>query len=113
MLALDFKLTAGQVRLLLTIYAHADDPRCQTRDAVDPCLMYGGAFPYFISTVHALERKGLVVWQKDRMVGGVRRHPHHCTPRGIAIAETVIEQAQQILALAATRTKVRRIKVAR
>lgn len=94
MIALDFKLSSGQVRTLLYIYqggtmAEFDAPEQSIRRA-------RFANCYFATTSQSLVRKGLVEHRPEE-------YPHgqcwHVTGRGRAIAEMIVEQARHIVEL--------------
>lgn len=94
MIALDFKLTSGQVRRLLAIYHGRTLGECES-PATDMLREHWDT-PHFFVVSHALVRKGLIEHRPAE-------YPHgqcwHVTPRGRAIAELIVEQARKIVAL--------------
>lgn len=98
MIALDFKLTSGQVRALLRVY-HGSTP-------VDtaPVLAFFQS-PHWLTAKQSLERKGLIVhtppeggfqygWERDPTL-----LTWQCTPAGRALAEMIVNEAHKIVAL--------------
>lgn len=113
MLSLDFKLTSAQVKVLLDIY-HGGTLR--EKSAKDTEAMFTALAPFksvsFVTIADVLVRKGLVrhYWPDTTGVTGVRLwrltetcEAWTCTPRGVAMAEMIIETAGHIIALAKSR----------
>lgn len=85
MISLDFKLSAGQVRLLLWFYAGSPGDTSQ--------------FPMFVTTGDVLIRKGLL-WHDKRTPLGKRKRgdsPWRITPQGVAMAQLIVREAKKIV----------------
>lgn len=110
MLALDFKLTSGQVRALLFIYATeglSNEEHARAYAAPESQFFHT---PHFLSSVESLQRKGLTVHRKPDATDNFARgkvwresheqYGHFLTADGRACVQLIITQAQHIAALA-------------
>ena len=103
MLALDFKLTSGQVRALLYVYAMERLTDVDSRRRYNEPVVKFFNTSHFITCTAALIRRGLVVhkpWTspaeymlKHETIG------HFLTDEGRAIVKIILQQARHIAAL--------------